>query len=621
MPILSPIQRRSPGGKALIAGMYFFLTIGAVWMVYPFLLLVSGSIKSEVDVRDFDIFPKYFTDDLALFCKFEEQRYGTLSSDFSTATCQPFLSWKMLQPPLLSSPAVLEDWHQFLADGKSWPRHFLKLGHCEGLKTIPEVTMKYRSRVFAAFPDVPKFQSDSRIRTDTVTLRVEKWQERPFQTPQGDFAPIYENLRKELPLRYFHPTSVTGYFVVQYLIPKYGRKESDLEKLNQLWETHYTNIYEVVLSPTPPLQKVQREVWWHFVQNLLSARFIQCTPSLLPSYRGFLQSQYHELSALNKIYGTSYAQWNDIFFPEHKGVIPAYTDFEFFLKTLKSPEGVSLDAPEFRWRNFLKEKYRKDLSVLNNAHGSSYTSFDQALMPIYANDWDIMKKNRAAIVWDFFTRNYRIVWDYLSGQARALQNTIIFCFLNVLTALIVNPLAAYALSRFQPRWGYKVLFVAMATMAFPAEVTQIPSFLMLREMGLLNTFAALILPIAANGYSIFLLKGFFDSLPKDLYESATLDGASELRIFTTITIPLSTPILAVIALAAFVAAYGAFMFALLVCQKESMWTLMVYIYQLQLMYNPPVVFAALVIAAIPTLLVFIFCQNIIMRGIVVPVEK
>ena len=71
----------------------------------------------------------------------------------------------------------------------------------------------------------------------------------------------------------------------------------------------------------------------------------------------------------------------------------------------------------------------------------------------------------------------------------------------------------------------------------------------------------------------------------------------------------------------FTHAYGAFMFALLVCQKQSMWTIMVYIYQLQQTYNVPIIFAALVIAAVPTLIVFTLCQNIIMRGIVVPVEK
>jgi multiple sugar transport system permease protein len=144
---------------------------------------------------------------------------------------------------------------------------------------------------------------------------------------------------------------------------------------------------------------------------------------------------------------------------------------------------------------------------------------------------------------------------------------------------------------------------------------------MLREFGLLNTFGALVLPSLANGYSIFLLKGFFDSQPRELYESAALDGAGEVRIFWQITMALSKPILAVIALNAFTMAYSNFMMALLICQDQQMWTLMVWMYQLQQFSGTGVVFASLLIAAIPTFLVFALCQKVIMRGIVVPVEK
>ena len=161
----------------------------------------------------------------------------------------------------------------------------------------------------------------------------------------------------------------------------------------------------------------------------------------------------------------------------------------------------------------------------------------------------------------------------------------------------------------------------MATMAFPAMVTQIPSFLMLRQLHLLNTFAALILPGMANGFSIFLLKGFFDSLPRELYESAQLDGAGEWTMFWHLTMSLSKPILAVIALGAFTGAYSNFMFAFVVCQDQKMWTMMVWLYQLQSMSGRGVMYASLIIAAIPTFLIFAFCQNIIMRGIVVPSEK
>jgi len=177
------------------------------------------------------------------------------------------------------------------------------------------------------------------------------------------------------------------------------------------------------------------------------------------------------------------------------------------------------------------------------------------------------------------------------------------------------------MSRYKLRSTYKILLVLMLTMAFPPMVMGIPNFIMLKKLGLLNTFWALILPAAADGYFIFLLKGFFDSLPRELFESATLDGAGEFRIFWQIAMNLSKPIMAVIALGAFNDAYRNFMFAFIVCQDQKMWTMMVHIYQLMQDSSPGVGYAALVIAAIPTFAVFVFFQNIIIKGIVVPSEK
>jgi len=133
--------------------------------------------------------------------------------------------------------------------------------------------------------------------------------------------------------------------------------------------------------------------------------------------------------------------------------------------------------------------------------------------------------------------------------------------------------------------------------------------------------AALILPGMANGHPIFLLKGIFDSLPRELYESAELEGTGEWTMFWTLTMSLSRPILAVVALQAFTAAYSNFMYALLICQGRRMWTLMVWLYELQNRGGTGVVHASLLIAAVPTLLVFLLCQRVILRGIVIPVER
>jgi multiple sugar transport system permease protein len=228
--------------------------------------------------------------------------------------------------------------------------------------------------------------------------------------------------------------------------------------------------------------------------------------------------------------------------------------------------------------------------------------------------------NAGALRWTYATRNYINVLDELLLQGRAMINTGIFVVLAVGFNLLLNPLAAYAMSRFQLPGTYKFLLILMATIAFPPMVAMIPRFLVLREIGLLNTFAALVLPLMVNGYLIFLLKGFFDSLPQELYEAARIDGASEMRMFFQITMALSKPILAVVALQAFNASYMMFLYALIVCPDQDMWILSVWLYQFQQTASTPAVFASVLIASIPTFIVFLITQRTIMRGIAIPTE-
>jgi multiple sugar transport system permease protein len=161
----------------------------------------------------------------------------------------------------------------------------------------------------------------------------------------------------------------------------------------------------------------------------------------------------------------------------------------------------------------------------------------------------------------------------------------------------------------------------MATMSFPPMVAMIPRFLLLRELGLFNTFIALVLPIIVNGYLIFLLKGFFDSLPQHLYEAARIDGASEIRMFWTIAMALSKPILAVVGLRVFQFAWMQFTYPLLVCPREDMWVLAVWLSQFQQEAPNSAVFASILVASLPTLVVFLVTQRTILKGIAVPAEK
>jgi ABC-type glycerol-3-phosphate transport system permease component len=322
----------------------------------------------------------------------------------------------------------------------------------------------------------------------------------------------------------------------------------------------------------------------------------------------FAQERYGTLEAMN-------AAWPI----PHK----SFFDVSFSAESKRHPAKNADDEKTRAW-NELKRRYVN--SAIERGDFISRT----LPFPVAAHAEEI--RNAVAIQfiehgWRDFAEsalaNYRLVGDYLFLRGRAFANTIFLVVLTVLAALSVNPLAAYALSRFKMRATEKILLFLLATMAFPAAVTAIPGFLLIRDLGLLNTFAALVLPSVASGMSIFILKGFFDALPRELYEAAAIDGAGEWTVFRRITLPMTTPILAVNALNAFIHAYSSWEWAFLVCQKESHWTLAVWMYQMSqtFTHQPWCVMAGFVLVSIPTAFVFLACQKVILRGIVLPSMK
>jgi len=400
--------------------------------------------------------------------------------------------------------------------------------------------------------------------------------------------------------------------------------------LNKAWDAGYTAFADIALMAEPPLEHLAKLQDWRDFALSGGLEYLRIKPTAQTLWIDFLTRKYPtqegklDLAKVSILYHSRYTSYDDIYPPAE---LPSQTQLRTiwleFIRDNLAPNYMQLkvDATSGAlFRRFLRNKYR-DIALLNNKWHLSYADFSAIPYPMQEIDYYTFYEQRGAIRREFLTRNYIMVLDQMFRDVGSVRNTLIYTLLSILLAITVNPLAAYALSRFKPRFAYKVIMLFMLTMAFPAMVMGIPNFLLLKKLNLLNTFWALILPAAADGYFIFLLKGFFDSLPRELYESARLHGAGEFRMFWQFTLYLSKPILAVIALNAFNAAYRNFLFAFIVCQDQSMWTLMVHIYELMQRASNSVGFAALVIAAIPTLAVFVFFQNIIIKGIVVPMEK
>lgn len=374
--------------------------------------------------------------------------------------------------------------------------------------------------------------------------------------------------------------------------------------------------------PLPPdaAAPLQTE-WQNFIKHSYPRRLLRVvpTPELTRNYRRYVAEVCKRVEVYESLTGRTLdgTTFDALKLPEYENS----TLWRNFIPQVPLQNLRVLSAEE-SWQNFLREKYG-DLTAVNSAYGWQLHDLTEARLPL-REALAVTYEQRG---WrDFLTgmvANYRTVGEYLFMRGRAFGNTVLLVVLSILATLTVNPLAAYALSRFGLRSTEKILLFLLATMAFPAAVTAIPGFLLIRDLGLLNTFAALVLPGVASGMSIFILKGFFDGLPRELYEAAAIDGAKEWQIFLRITLPMTTPILAVSALNAFVHAYNSWEWALLVCQRQSHWTLAVWMYQMSQQFadQPWAVMAGFVLVSIPTALVFIACQKIILRGIVLPSMK
>ncbi|GLY78072.1 carbohydrate ABC transporter permease [Actinoallomurus iriomotensis] len=214
---------------------------------------------------------------------------------------------------------------------------------------------------------------------------------------------------------------------------------------------------------------------------------------------------------------------------------------------------------------------------------------------------------------------YEKAWQQMD-LGRYLLNTFIYALGAWLIQVAVDVCAAFALSKLRPIFGNVVLGGMLLTLMIPPTVLLLPAYLTVRDLpilhlNLLNTPWAIWLPAAANGFNIFLLKRFFDSIPSELLEAAAIDGASAPRMLWSIILPVSRPILGVVSIFAVVNVWKDFVWPLLVMPDTNRMPVSVAISQLSQEMPQNVLIAALVIASIPAVVVFFVFQRNIMAGL------
>jgi multiple sugar transport system permease protein len=200
---------------------------------------------------------------------------------------------------------------------------------------------------------------------------------------------------------------------------------------------------------------------------------------------------------------------------------------------------------------------------------------------------------------------------------RTLLNSVIitttFTFINV----FVCSLAGYAFAKVKFIGRDKIFWLFLATIMIPSQVTMIPAFMVLRNLGLLNSYLGLILPGSASVFGIFLVRQFMLSIPNDLIDAARIDGCSEFRIYWHIALPILRPVLATIAIFAFMGAWNDFLWPLIVMTSEKMYTLPVALAMLNGEHNSEwaLLMAGAMLVTLPMLAIFLWLQRYFIEGI------
>ena len=217
---------------------------------------------------------------------------------------------------------------------------------------------------------------------------------------------------------------------------------------------------------------------------------------------------------------------------------------------------------------------------------------------------------------EFQWGNYSQVFEQVPF-GRYLLNSLLVATVVTLVALLFHSMAAYSLARLRFPGRQAIFMAILCTLMVPFTVIVVPLFLIVDWLGWVDSYAGLIVPMIPHAFGIFLLRQFYLSLPRELEEAAIVDGASLVRVYWHIVLPLSRPILAALGIFFFLANWNNFLWPLVVTQSQDLWVVQLGIQQFTGQYGSQyhLIMAASTVAALPTLLMFFVFQKRLVEGI------
>jgi hypothetical protein len=288
MPLLPSTGRRHPRTRLLLAVLYLLLAAGAVTMIYPFLLMISGSLKSAVDIQDLRMVPRYLVDDRALYRSYVEGLFNESLEMYRVAYDLEARSFQAVEPPAAPNEKLVAEWEAFLASARLPDTAFM-LGFVEARqsRTVPGMLREFKEHLRRQYgsdlASVNRALETDFVNWNAVFVVAENYGLRLRQVPRDPFHESFRAFKQRQPELFRVCVSLEGLFRNLFLKPQFGRA---IEDYNRAHATAWTSYDEVHLTPTcPGGSEAERRDWESFVRRALNLLWVRMDSTAAPAWR------------------------------------------------------------------------------------------------------------------------------------------------------------------------------------------------------------------------------------------------------------------------------------------------------------------------------------------------
>ena len=286
-------------------------------MIYPLLLMLSGSVKSEADSWSIKPYPEFWFDELILFQKYTEAKYNVFAQDVQQAWCKPVMSWRTIEKPAPVSPELIRDFRSWRATIPVEQRLVGQMAPLSGKILLAKNLRSYRSYMAKKYDnDLTAYNvASNQLCTSWSNVKppteiIGRYRNR---TLSAEFLNETNRWRSTVSPEDLNVEGARGHYALGYL---YGLYTSRIDAYNKAHRTDYKGYSEIPLSTRVPAETgLVRQDWTNFVRNEIKLANVRLDASLEPAFRKFLKGRHDSIATFNKENNTSIASMDAIPFP------------------------------------------------------------------------------------------------------------------------------------------------------------------------------------------------------------------------------------------------------------------------------------------------------------------